>query len=58
MSEATMQGLNMDKILNKQIKVISSEEALRGIVPVDWPDEVIKGERKIIVGLPAEDSHV
>lgn len=30
-------------------KVVSSMESLKDIVPIEWSDEVISGERKVII---------
>lgn len=55
---ATAQGLNLDSLLSKQVKIVSSEEALRDVTPIDWPDEVINKEKKVIADLPVEDHRV
>lgn len=41
--------------LKRSNKAISSEEALKDIIPIDWPEEVLRGEKKIVVdGEPSD----
>lgn len=42
-------SLNLDKIKDRKIISISSEKALREVVPVDWSKEVLDGNKKIII---------
>ena len=44
-----MVELNMDK-LNKRIKgTISTEEAIKDVIPIKWPDEVLSGQKQVII---------
>lgn len=40
--------LNLDS-LRFSDKVMSSKEALKDVTPIEWSDEVISGERKVII---------
>ena len=42
-------GLNFDKIKNKLMNPISSEEALKEIIPFNWSKDVLNGNKKITV---------
>ena len=35
--------------MEKKRKIISSDEALKDIIPIEWDDEVLRGEKRIIV---------
>jgi len=41
--------LDITKLRSKKSIVISSEESLKDIVPIDWSDEVLSGEKKVII---------
>lgn len=34
---------------SKPAKFVSTEEALKDIVPIDWPDDVLNGTRKVTI---------
>jgi hypothetical protein len=34
---------------NKKTKIVSSEEALKDIIPVDWSEDVLSGKKKVII---------
>lgn len=36
-----------DILKNKKRKVISTEESLKDVTPIEWSEEVIKGDKKI-----------
>lgn len=42
-------SLNFDKIVNKLTTPISSEEALKDVIPFNWSQEVLEGTKKITV---------
>lgn len=53
--DATMENyrkLDMNAVMSKKGKIISSEEALRDIVPIEWDEEVLNGERKVVLTKP------
>jgi len=41
--------LDITKLRSKKSSVISSEESLKDIVPIDWSDEVLSGKKKVII---------
>lgn len=43
------QRLDMEKLKGRITKAISLEEALKDIEPMEWPDEVMTGEKKVII---------
>lgn len=42
-------SLNLSKLLNKKINIISYEEALKDIIPINWSKEVLNGTKKVVV---------
>jgi len=40
--------LNMHSLKNKKGKIISSKDALRDVKPIEWGDEILRGEKRII----------
>lgn len=45
-----MMKLNLKELRkNKNSKIVSSEKALSDIVKFNWTDEVLNGEKKVIV---------
>lgn len=43
--------INVKEILrsNKKHKIISSEEALKDVVPINWSNDVLSGKKKVII---------
>lgn len=41
--------LNLTKIRKKKSIIISTKEALKDVVQIDWSDDVLSGKKKIIV---------
>ena len=41
--------LNLTNINNRICDSISSEEALKEVIPLEWADEVLAGEKKVSV---------
>jgi hypothetical protein len=41
--------LNLNLISNKQSKIVSSDNALRDVTPIPWSNEVITGNKKVIL---------
>lgn len=58
MKSAVIKGLNMAAILEKPSRVITTEDALRDIAPIEWPEKVRKGEKKVVADIPREEKHV
>lgn len=44
-----MAKLDLDKVRKRTVKTISTEEALKDIAPMEWPEEVLSGEKKVVV---------
>lgn len=44
-----MNGIDMSIIKSKKGRIITTEEALRDVKPVDWGRDVLDGEKKVIV---------
>ena len=42
--------LDRNILQNKKRRIISSNEALKDIVPIKWSDDVIKGRKKVTIG--------
>ncbi|MFR0074247.1 MAG: hypothetical protein ACLRVD_07760 [Blautia caecimuris] len=48
-STVTYKKLNRKKISNKKINIISSDEALKNIIPIEWSDSVQSGQKKVTI---------
>lgn len=44
-----MTKLNVEKLNSRIDKVISSEEALRTIVPIEWSNDILTGNKQVSV---------
>ena len=42
-------ALNLGTLMKKKGRIVSSEEALRNVKPIEWGEDVLRGERKITV---------
>ena len=42
--------LDRNILQNKKRRIISSNEALKDIVPIKWSDDVINGRKKVTIG--------
>ena len=42
-------GLNMEKIQKRIVRTVSTEEALKDIIPFQYNQEVLTGRRRIIL---------
>lgn len=42
-------GLDLNKLKNRPHKVVSSEEALKDVIPFEWSKEVLEGKKKVII---------
>lgn len=40
--------LNVNAV-TKDVRVLSSEEALKDVTPIDWSDSVLSGEKKVVI---------
>ena len=48
-NKQTYQRLDLEKLKSRITKVITTEEALKDVVPMEWPEEVMTGKQKIII---------
>lgn len=46
-----MKGLDVRKIKNRENTIISSKEALKDVVPINWSKNVLSGKKKVTVGM-------
>ena len=44
-----IQRLDMEKLKRRITKVKSTEEALKDGEPMEWPEEVLSGKKKVII---------
>lgn len=44
-----IQRLDMEKLKSRITKAISLEEALKDVEPMEWPEEVLSGKKKVII---------
>ena len=42
-------ALDLGTLMKKKGRIVSSEEALRDVTPIEWGADVLRGERKITV---------
>ena len=49
MEESTYRPLDMKKIQNKESVLISAEEALKDIIPIEWDEDVLNGNKQVIL---------
>jgi len=43
------QGLDLSALKNRRIATISSEEALKDVIPIDWGEDVLSGKVKVLL---------
>lgn len=48
-STVAYRKLNLSKLAGRKHRVISSEEALKDITPINWSDDVKNGIRKVCI---------
>ena len=46
---ANCNALDLSVLMQKKGKIISSAEALRDVKPIEWEEEILRGEKKITV---------
>lgn len=39
----------MSKLKFSEHSIISTEEALKDVAPIDWPEDVLNGDKKVII---------
>lgn len=50
MSSKKFKSLNLDKLKDKKSRIVSTKEALSNVTPINWSEEVLSGQKKIVVG--------
>lgn len=55
MSSKKFKSLNLDKLKDKKSRIVSTKEALSNVTQIDWSEEVLSGQKKIIVGVDEKD---
>ena len=50
-----MAKLNVEKLNSRIDKVISSEEALKSIVPMEWSEDILTGNKQVLVTNVSKD---
>ena len=49
MDKVTYRPLDLKKIQDKKHTVVSSEEALNDVIPIEWDDDVVSGKKNILL---------
>lgn len=39
--------LDFSKLSGRKLKIVSSEEALKDVIPINWSENVLSGDKKI-----------
>lgn len=54
-----MEKLDLARLKKRIVKTISTEEALKNAVPIEWPSDVVNGSKKVLIssGEPAKDGN-
>jgi hypothetical protein len=47
--------LNLDKLRSRTVGTISTEEALSTVQEMKWPDEVLNGQKKVVITKAEKD---
>ena len=50
-----MAKLNVEKLNSRIDKFISSEEALKSIVPMEWSEDILTGNKQVLVTNVSKD---
>lgn len=49
MSNQQYKKLNMSKLKFREHSIISTEEALKDVTSIDWPEDVLNGDKKVVI---------
>ena len=49
MDKITYKPLNMEIIRNKKHVFITAEKALEDVIPIEWDEEVINGNKRVLL---------
>ncbi|CAK7084383.1 hypothetical protein [Tissierella sp.] len=50
MSSKKFKSLDLDKLKDKKSRIVSTKEALSDVTSINWSEEVLSGQKKIMVG--------
>lgn len=48
--------LDFSKLKHRMGNIISTEEALKDVTPIQWPEEVLTGKKKVIITKAEKDN--
>jgi len=49
MEEPAYRSLNMEKIRSKKSVLLSTEEVLKDVIPIEWDADVLNGDKQMIL---------
>ncbi|MCL2528633.1 MAG: hypothetical protein FWE42_09480 [Defluviitaleaceae bacterium] len=49
MDEIAYKPLDLKKLHGKKHVTVSSEEALKDVIPIEWDDDVVSGNKKVLL---------
>lgn len=47
MNNKKLKSLDLNTLKNKKTIIVSSEEALKDVTPIDWSEDVLSGKKKV-----------
>ncbi len=47
MNNKNLKSLDLNKLKDKKTTIISSENALKDVTPIDWDEDVLSGKKKV-----------
>lgn len=47
MNNKKLKSLDLNKLKNKKVTIVSSERALKDVTPIDWNEDVSSGKKKV-----------
>ena len=48
-NKATYKPLDLNKLKDKQHVIISTEDALKDVIPIQWDEDVIRGNKHVVL---------
>lgn len=49
MAQTVTRKLDFSKLNHRKAGYLSTQEALKDIVPINWPQEVVNGSKKVVL---------
>lgn len=49
MDKKQFKSLDLNKLNNKKTVIVSSQEALKDVTPINWSEDVLLGKKKITI---------